>query len=270
MRKPILVLSIVTLIALVLTACGGRQSGPGTLQFYSSGGDIVQQGLLSKDGWQITFNHVYVTVAEIIAYQTDPPYDPVYSADIIRYEISTTLNGTYTVDLKSGESAPVFVGKVTDAKAGAFDALSLKMVPAPTGDAAGYSLVLAGKAEKEGRIVDFTIKLDWQAEFLCGDYFLSGADLKDKKGILDPGGEADLEMTFALDSLFGDGTTPATGVLNTSAFGFDALAALAEGSTLDVDTAGLQAALSADQYALFEQALIDVPHTGARLCYHIE
>ena len=270
MRKSLLMLSVLLILACICAGCGGQKSGPGTLQFYASGGDIVRQGLLSKDGWQLTFDHVYVTTAEITAYQTDPPYDPVYSADIIRYEISTPLDGTYTTDLKNGEGASVLVGEVTDAQVGAYNALSWKMVPAAAGDAAGYSLILIGRAEKEGQAIDFTIKLDWEAKFLCGDYFVPGADLKARKGRLDPGGAADLEMTFALDSVFGDGTSHATSVLNRAALGFEPLAALAQGDMLDIDLGALRAGLSDDDYQVFDEALAEVAYTGARLCYHAE
>jgi hypothetical protein len=276
MRKTIgtlrLMLSVlgVVILAFVCTGCGSQRSGPGTLQFYTSGGDIVRQGLLAKDGWQLTFDHVYVTMAEITAYQTDPPYDPVYSADIIRYETSTALDGTHTVDLKGGEDASRLVGEVADAKAGAYNAVSWKMVPASTGDAAGFSLVLIGKAETEGQTINFDMRFDWEASFLCGDYFLSGADLKASKGRLDPGGTSDLEMTFALDSVFGDGRLPAASVLNRDAFGFEPLAALAQDAFLDVDTGDLQAALSGDDYQALEKALTEIGYTGARLCYHME
>jgi hypothetical protein len=270
MRKTLLMLSIPLILACISAGCGGQRSAPGTLQFYAGGGDIVRQGLLSKDGWQLTYDHVYVTMAEITAYQTDPPYDPVYSADIIHYEISTALDGEYTVDLSSGEGSSLLVGEATGVETGAYNALSWKMVSAAAGDAAGYSLVLIGKAEKEGQAIDFTIKLDWEAKFLCGDYFVPGADLRAQKGRLDPGGAADLEMTFALDSVFCDGTSHATSVLNRAALGFEPFAALAQGNLLDVDLGGLQEALSDDDYQTLQQTLTEVGYTGARLCYHME
>ena len=266
-RRLCLVMVILTCIC---AGCGAQQSGPGTLRFHTSGGDIVRQGLLSKDDWQLTFDHVYVTVAEATAYQTDPPYDPVYSADIIRYEISTALDGSHTIDLGSGEGPSIVVGETAEATAGAYNALSWRMVPASAGDAAGYSLVVIGKAEKGGQVVDFALKLDWEAKFLCGDYFRPGEDLKAQKGRLDPGGAADLEMTFALDSVFGDGTSHATSVLNRAALGFEPLAALAQGDVLDIDLDALQAGLSESDYKVFEEALAEIAYTGARLCYHLE
>lgn len=270
MRRRARILSTAIVVILVLTACGGLQSGPGTLEFFVSGGDAVRHGLLSKDGWQLTFDNVYATVSEVTAYQTDPPYDPVYSADIIRYETSTALDGVHTVDLRSAEDTPLLVGTVVDAPAGAYNAVSWKMAPASAGDAAGHSLVLVGRAEKEDQALDFVIELDWEASFICGDYFVPGADLKATKGRLDPGGTADLEMTFALDSVFGDGTLHSSSVLNRAALGFDPLAALAQGDVLDIDLDGLRAGLSDDDYKVFEDALKEMGYTGARLCYHAE
>lgn len=270
MRKSLSMLSVLLTLACICAGCGGQKSQSGTLQFYTTGGDIVQQGLLSKDGWQLTFDHVYVTVAELTAYQTDPPYDPVYSADIVRYEISTVLDGSHTLDLKSGDGTRMLVGEATDVQPGAYNAVSWKMVPASAGDAAGYSLALHGTAEKEGQAINFGIQLDWEATFMCGDHFIAGADLKAQKGRLDAGGMADLEMNFAFDALFGDGTLHETSVLNRAALGFGPLAALAQGDVLDIDLSTLQAELSDDDYQAFGEALIEIAYTGSKLCYHLK
>ena len=47
----------------------------GTLKFTANGEDFVRQGFVSKDGWRIDFDHVYITISDIAAYQTNPPYD---------------------------------------------------------------------------------------------------------------------------------------------------------------------------------------------------
>ena len=273
MRKPMLMRSTLSLaiLACALAGCGGQRSGPGKLQFYASGGDMARQGLLSKDGWQLTFDHLYVTVTGVTAYQTDPPYDPIYSADIIRYKVSTALDGTYTVDLAAGsaEGPAVLVGEDPDAPAGAYNAISWRMAPAPAGDAAGYSMVMIGRAQKDGQAIDLAIQLDWKGGYQCGDFFVHGAGAAEKRGRLEAGGTADLEMTFAVDGIFGDGHVAAASILNQAALGFEPLAALAEGNKLDVDLNSLRSALSADAYQAFEQALTEMGHVGAGLCYYL-
>jgi len=69
---PVIVLS---LAGIILTGCAGG-GATGRLQVYANGEDFVRQGFVSKDGWSINFDHVYITLADITAYQTEPPYDP--------------------------------------------------------------------------------------------------------------------------------------------------------------------------------------------------
>ncbi|MGB3613727.1 MAG: hypothetical protein WBA10_08035, partial [Elainellaceae cyanobacterium] len=40
----------------------------GTLEFRANGEDFVRQGFVSKDGWQMDFDHLYVTLSELKAY----------------------------------------------------------------------------------------------------------------------------------------------------------------------------------------------------------
>ena len=47
----------------------------GQLTIRANGEDFVRQGFVTKDDWQVTFDHVYVTLAEVTAYQSDPPFD---------------------------------------------------------------------------------------------------------------------------------------------------------------------------------------------------
>ncbi|WP_262562789.1 hypothetical protein [Acaryochloris sp. CCMEE 5410] len=58
------------------TSPDANASGSGTLKVAANGEDFVRQGFTSKDGWQISFDHVYAHLSEIKAYQTNPPFDP--------------------------------------------------------------------------------------------------------------------------------------------------------------------------------------------------
>ncbi|MEO1288023.1 MAG: DUF4382 domain-containing protein, partial [Chloroflexota bacterium] len=48
----------------------------GTLEFHANGEDFVREGFVSKDGWIINFDHVWVSLSNVRAHQTNPPYDP--------------------------------------------------------------------------------------------------------------------------------------------------------------------------------------------------
>jgi hypothetical protein len=232
MKKQISILavSVLSLCILALIGCAGG-GVVGTLQFHANGEDFVRQGFVSKDGWSINFDHVYITLADITAYQTDPPYDP-HSGSNIEGKVDVGLDKVYTVDLAEGgsDASPILVSEVQNAPAGHYNAISWKMVKASSGPASGYSLIMIGTAEKDGRSVDFNIKVDDECGYDCGEYVGD-----QRKGILEEGGTADLEMTFHFDHIFGDAETPMDDELNLTALGFEPFANAEEGGEVDLN-----------------------------------
>jgi len=229
-RALMLVVGVLLIISIVLPGCGGGGE-TGTLQFYANGEDFIRQGFVSKDGWSISFDHVYITLSDITAYQTDPPYDP-HDGGNIDGDFTVSLNGTYTVDLAEGgeDAEPILVGELKDVTAGHYNAISWDMVKATSGVAAGYSLVMIGTAEKDGQVVDFTINIDAECSYDCGEYV---GDIR--KGIVEDGGIADLEMTFHFDHIFGDIETSPDDELNQGALGFEYFIDYADGTTAEID-----------------------------------
>ena len=234
MKKRMLVLTITALfvVSILLTGCAGSGGAVGTLQINANGEDFVRQGFVSKDGWSINFDHVYITLADITAYQTDPPYDP-HTGGNINGKVTVSLDKVYTVDLAEGggNAPPILVDKVSGAAVGHYNAISWKMAKATSGPAAGYSLVMIGTAEKDGQIVDFTINIEDECEYSCGEYVGD-----ERKGIVVEGGTADVEMTFHFDHIFGDAETPMDDDLNLGAPGFEPFA---EGGEVDLNMAEL-------------------------------
>ena len=240
------------------------------MQLYANGEDFVRQGFVSKDGWSITFDHVYVTLAEITAYQTDPPYEPEMGDDLSAVT-EAALPGVYTIDLAEGDedADPIAVGELA-APEGRYNALAWAMVPAPdydetgdeTGDSAGYTLFINGTATKEEQTITFTFKIEHEYVYICGEYV---GDTR--KGILDAGDVADLEMTFHFDHIFGDGDLPLDDGLNEGATGFEPFAALAQDDSVEVDMTAHESALSADDYQLLVDILPTLGHVGEGHCY---
>ncbi|WAL58341.1 DUF4382 domain-containing protein [Thermocoleostomius sinensis] len=235
----------------------------GTLQIRANGEDFIRQGFVSKDGWQIDFDHVYVNLDQITAYQTDPPFDPEADQSIdAKAQTEVRLEGIKTIDLAEGgeDAEPILVGEV-EAPVGRYNALSWQMVKAPDGPAAGYPLMLQGTASKDGQSVDFTLRFDEELSFTCGDFVGD-----ERKGIVQAGQTADLEATFHFDHLFGDADTPAEDALNTGALGFDPLAAIAENGQLDADLATLEKQLSPEDYTKLVEILPSLGHVGEGHC----
>jgi hypothetical protein len=255
------VIPAVLVIGLLL-GCGVRETG--RLQFTANGEGFVRQGFVSKDGWAITFDHIYVNLAEITGYQTDPPYDP-HAGGEVAAQVEVGLDGTHTVDLAEGDqnAPPILVGEVADAPAGHYNANRWQMVRATDGAASGYSLALVGTAEKDDEAVDFAIQVESEYEYTCGEYVGD-----ERKGILEKDGAADLEMTFHFDHIFGDAKMPMDDELNVAAPGFGPFAAIAGGSgTLEVNLSAMQGAMSPSDYQMLVDILPTLGHVGEGHCH---
>ncbi|ESA34936.1 hypothetical protein N836_14340 [Leptolyngbya sp. Heron Island J] len=230
----------------------------GTLSIEANGEDFVRQGFTTKDGWQISFDHVYVTLDSVKAYQTEPPFDPQQS-DTLNAKTEVSLDQPTTIDLAVG-SEPIEVGKL-DAPAGRYNALSWQMVAALSGAAQGYPIMMVGSASKDGETIDFSLKLSEELSFTCGDFIGD-----ERKGFVNSGESADVEATFHFDHLFGDAEAPAEDAINTGALGFDPLAVLAENGQLDIDSAALKTRLSDADHQKLMEILPSLGHVGEGHC----
>jgi hypothetical protein len=263
MRTAHLIMGTIIVVALALVQGCSPAGKTGTLEFRANGEDFVRQGFVSKDGWAIDFDHVYVTLATITGYQTSPPYDP-HSGGSIESQQHVSLSGTHTVDLAEGgdDAEPILLGSVTDAPVGHYNAISWEMVKATSGPSAGYSLSIVGTATKDGQVVDFEISVESEYAYSCGEY------VGDKrKGILEVDGVADLEMTFHFDHIFGDADTPPDDDLNAAAVGFEPFADAASGGRLASDLSGLESTLSGEGYQTLKDILPTLGHVGEGHCH---
>ncbi len=241
------------------------EGGTGTLVIRANGEDFVREGFTTKDGWEIEFDNVFVSLSDIMAAQTDPPFDPEAGTEL-NAKAEVKVEGTQVVDLAEGDASaePIAVAEV-EAPGGRFNALAWRMVPADSGPAEGYTIWMQGTATRDGETVPFTIRVNEELAFTCGDFVGD-----DRKGILAAGDEADLEATFHFDHLFGDGDAPADDGINTGALGFDPLFALAQGGVVDVDSAALRAGLSEDEYITFMSILPSLGHVGEGHCAEVQ
>lgn len=222
MFKPSL-LAIACCLSLSTAAPALAQSSNGTLRFQANGEELALKGFqapkLTKDGWKVTFKHIYVVLNDITAYQATPPYAAEKGGPITA-QTQVTLPGVHVVDLVkgAGKDGLVSVGKI-QAPAGHYNALSWKMDKAAKGPAAGYTTVFVGKASKGGKTVNFQLGSDEVVSYHCGEYVGD-----ERKGILKAGGKADVEMTFHLDHIFGNAELGAADEMNKGALGFEPFA----------------------------------------------
>ncbi|MGB3402901.1 MAG: DUF4382 domain-containing protein [Microcoleaceae cyanobacterium] len=236
-------------------------SGTGTLQLRANGEDFIRQGFVSKDGWQIEFDHAYVNLVEAKAYQTEPPFNPE-AGDSLQASQTVELIDAKTVDLAAGdENAETILVSEIVVPAGHYNALSWKMTPAESGVISGQVIVLQGTAIKDNQTIPFTLNIDQPLEFTCGD-FVGDA----RKGILQPDETTDIEATFHFDHLFGDGEAEPTDEINTGALGFEPIATLAENGTVEADWQTLTTQLSAEEVEKLNEILPSLGHVGEGHC----
>lgn len=230
----------------------------GTLVFTANGEEFIREGFVCKDGWELTFDHAYITLASISAFQTDPPYDTEMGWDIDDLvQVRVDLTGIHTVDLAAPDADPVVVGEAASVPDGRYNALSWELVRAPEGPAEGFVVLLLGQAEKDGELIEFSLGLDREVAYLGGEYVGD-----ERKGILQAGGSAEVEMTFHFDHLFGDYDEDPDDELNLEALGFGPLAALAVDGALEVSLNDLKTMLSAADFELLEAVMTHLAHVG--------
>lgn len=269
MKKQIWLLPVIVLSVIgILLASGCSSTATGTLEFRANGEDFVREGFVSKDGWSVSFDHIYICLNGITAYQTDPDYDAEDGElDTNTVEVEVDLAGPKTVDLAAGgtEADPILVGEVDDAEIGYYNAVSWNMVNATSGEAEGYSLVIIGTAVKDSQSIDFTINIETEYHYSGGEYV--GDEIK---GDVEEDSMADVEMTFHFDHIFGDFNVPSDDHINTGAVGFQPFADLAVDGVVNEDISSLQTKLSTEDYNTLVETLKTLGHVGEGHCHCVQ
>jgi len=230
----------------------------GSLLFTANGEEFIREGFICKDGWELSFDHAYVTLTSISAFQTDPPFDTEMGWEFENLvQVQVDLAGVHTVDLAAPDADPALVGEVAGVPAGRYNTLYWELILAPIGPAEGFVVLLVGTAEKDGEIINFSVGLDREVAILGGEYVGD-----ERKGILQAGGSAEVEMTFHFDHLFGDYDEDPADEINLEALGFGPLAALAVNGTLEVSLSDLETMLSKDDFALLVAVMTHLAHVG--------
>jgi hypothetical protein len=225
----------------------------------ANGEDFVRQGFVSKDGWRIDFNHAYVTLANTIAHQTEPPFNPEGNDKLESLTSVTLVSEPTTIDLAEGDenALPIEVAQVSGS-IGNYNALEWKLV---NSGANSNSVILEGVAKKDNESVAFTLNLPVELSYQCGEFVGD-----ERKGFLEAGKTAEVETTFHFDHLFGDNNTPADDELNVGALGFQPLANIASNGTLTTDLATLKQNLTSEDYDKLISNLNSLGHVGEGHC----
>ncbi len=266
-------------ITLCIQACGtDTEQKVGTLIFTANGEDFVRNGFVSEDGWQMDFSNVYINVYGPTAYQVveeqpkgifHPRHGGHPHENIPEGAAHVALMGDYFLQLKQ----PIFeVGRVTDAPIGNYNRLAFRVKPASqesvdiVDDYVGYSIVMEGTATKEQKAMNFTLKFTEEM-----DYYDCGPN--GDTGVLAQGAEANAEMTFHFDHIFGDADagpadTDDTSSVNFSAVGFGPFAELGdEDDDLDLDQETMGEQMNGTLYLKIIDTIRSLGHSGEAHCH---
>lgn len=238
----------------------------GSLTLVANGEDFVRQGFTSKDGWKISFDHLYVNLGEAIAYSTDSTFEPQKNdtKESIEYEGKIEfLNAAKTADLAAGsaDAEPITVAEA-NVPSGFYNALAWETTPGKSDSPIpNKTMALIGSATKDGRTVSFDLGLNQPTEYLCGEYV---GDMR--QGIVAADTSGKVEMTFHFDHLFGDANTAPDDALNQDALGFQPLANLASNGSIKLDGDDLATQLSPEENRLLTEAIAGLGHVGEGHC----
>ena len=238
----------------------------GTLTLVANGEDFVRQGFISKDGWSIEFDNLYVNVGEAIAYSTASSFEPEKddTKDSIEYEQKVELLEQATVtDLAEGDADadPVAVVQ-TSVEPGFYNALVWEVTTADADSAiAGKTMNLIGSATKDGETIDFDLSFVRPMNYVCGEFVGD-----ERQGMVTADAPGTVEMTFHFDHLFGDSDTPSEDALNQDALGFQPLADIASNGMVKFDDSELVEKLSTEDEQRLSEAIAGLGHVGEGHC----
>ena len=265
----------ITLSSVILSVTGFGQKSDwqtiaaateGTLVLVANGEDFVRQGFVSKDGWEINFDRLYVNFSDATAYSTESSFEPEKgdTKESIEYQNKAEFfNSAKTIDLAEGEAdaEPVVVAEAS-VPTGFYNALSWKLSTADENSPiAGSTIALQGQAVKDGETINFNLGFDRPDEYVCGEFVG-----EDRQGVVSADNPGLVEATFHFDHIFGDADTPPEDALNQDALGFQPLAELASNGTLELNEADLASQLSEPEYQQLTEAVSGLGHVGEGHC----
>jgi hypothetical protein len=220
---------------------------PGTLIVTANGEDFVRRGFTDRDGWGISFDHLYINLIDPTAYT---PHGE-----------EAVLAGSHWVDLAAGDAdaMPVEIGRLESVRAANYQSLRFGLGRLEEGDFQGSSIVMIGRAVKDGTTLPFTIRLDEEMVFDGREGYV-GDELK---GLLAPGGVSEVEMTFHFDHIFGDQAASEDDHVNANSVGFAFFLPFVANGRVDVSQAEIT---REPAYERLVRAVWNLGHLGEGHC----
>ncbi len=196
--------------------------------------NFLKDSLISKDGWKLTFHHIYVKVSNVRAAKS--PHLSEYTAH--PENTITFIEVPKTIDLISQEISTL--------------QSSLHKTD---------RVVINGLASKGNKTIEFTLRFNHDSNYICDR-------LSDVNNASISAGQQleEIQTSLNFDRLFGNGNLPASASINQEAIGFQPLANLAHNHHLDLNETGLKNYLSAKYYKALPKSFSNVSEMAGNKC----
>jgi hypothetical protein len=216
--KKKMALTALCLCALTITACSEKS---GSLLFTANGEEFIAEGLVSKEGFTITFDQVLINLSNIEAYSINDK------------KLSAKIEGDQLIDLKKGtvENPVITVQMLNNVSPGNYQSLRYSLKQLQSGEYSGYSIILKGTASKDNQAIPFSIKLNEELLFDGREGYVGDS----VKGIVKSGETSDVEMTFHFDHLFGNIEADKNDHVNSGSPGFELFRPYIQDGKIDVN-----------------------------------
>ena len=237
--------------------------------------DAIREGLLSKDGWQLSFEHFYVNFYGPIAVQIVEeevkggeiiPLHPGHPHnDIPEGSAYEALTGDFFVDLSAGQT-PIDIGMIEGVAVGNYNRLYFSIRTAQEdsrdliSDYLGYSIVMIGVAKKDGQSLPFVI-------YLVNAFSFYECPVETPEGVVGDGDAAHIRISLRIEHVFGDGRYGSEeGTVNPGAAGFQPFADLAVDGAVDITQSEFAYDMDRDTYDALIAALKSMGYSSGGAC----
>ncbi len=141
----------IVIVLIFLSMQGCKKEDDKILIVYATGRDFVNKPFVDKDGWEITLTSVLLHIKDIE----------------ISDEVVIKIYDKFLIELKSIDYQNIKITEIGGYKPHKHRVISFSLKKTFDYDFPGYSFIIRGKAKKNNKEINFTIKLNeeviWQA-----------------------------------------------------------------------------------------------------------
>ena len=241
-----------------LAGCGESEAPKSALDLVVNGEAFAEMGMVSKDQWQMEFEQVIVTVGAVTASGVPSQaaiLQPKSRSAALSWPLPSESDPEVKAAVVSLQDGPVRLGS-QPVTVGNYN-----QVKWTWGSGETAAIALQGTATQGDRTVTFNLEFPGQFQVACGDYVGD-----ERKGIVTADEAGEVELTFHLDHVFGDGEFPPEAEINQKSVGFGPLVEATEGDEVTVTAADWEQWGTPELRRSLEKTVQSMPHVGEGHC----